>query len=122
MLTTREAAEAIGTTAKTLRAFLRQDDTFGGVGSGAKYAIKDADLPVLKKRFTDWAGTRKAPRVEVQDVDTPGLPASVLYRNDRATRAAVQAQAEARVDRLEALLKERGLHISQMRERESFRV
>lgn len=112
-LSTREVAAELSTSPKVLRQFLRQDDTFGGVGSGARYAFTRRDLPRLKKRFEDWKGNRAFTTTSKDHEGQPGLPVDVLRRNDRETRAIVRAQAEARVDRLEAMLKERGLHISQ---------
>lgn len=118
MLTTRDAAAAIETTPKILRQFLRQDETFGSVGSGSRYTFDTKDLPVLKKRFDAWAGARAVTNRRAADDDgQPGLPTSVLYRRDKMTQAQVRRQAEERVDRLEAMLKSRGLHISQMANR-----
>ena len=113
-MSTREAATELGTTPKVLRQFLRQDDTFGGVGSGARYIFNRNDLPRLKKRFAEWQGGRALSTVTKLDHDgSPGLSVDVLRRKDEKTRAMIKAQAEARVDRLEAMLMERGLHISQ---------
>lgn len=119
MLSTREAAEYLQTTPKTLRQFLRADDTFEAVGSGSRYGIEQHDLPRLKKRFDAWASKKKGVwAIDANAADNegqPGLPASILGRRDRATRELVAKRAEERVDRLEALLKSKGLHISQMK-------
>lgn len=113
-LSTREVAAELGTSPKVLRQFLRQDDTFGGVGSGARYAFTSKDLPRLKKRFAAWQGNRALTTTTKVDHDgQPGLPLDVLGRKDERTRAMIKKQAEERVDRLEKMLKERGLHISQ---------
>ena len=117
MMTTREVAEALSTTPKVLRQFLRQDVTFGSVGSGSRYTFEERDLPRLRKHFDEWAKTRTTSRRRADDDGQPGLPASILQRRDKATREQVRRQAEERIDRLEAMLKERGLHISQMTNR-----
>lgn len=115
-LSTREVAAELNTTPKVLRQFLRQDDTFGGVGSGACYVFTRKNLPRLKKRFEAWKGNRALTTTTKLDHDgQPGLPVEVLGRNDQKTRDMIRKQAEERVDRLEAMLKERGLHISQMK-------
>jgi hypothetical protein len=124
LLSTRDTADRLSTTPKILRQFLRQDDTFGGVGSGARYGIEEKDIPRLKARFEAWGQGRKNVWPVKKDSDTdgsPGLPTSVLRARDRRTREMVARQAEERVNRLEAMLRERGLHISQMRERDTFR-
>lgn len=123
-LSTREAADALNTTPKLLRQFLRQDDTFGGVGSGARYSIEEANVPALKARFTKWAEgkTNVWPIDKAADTDgDPGLPAAILRRRDKASRELIAKRAEERVNRLEALLREKGLHISQIKVRETFR-
>lgn len=55
-----QAAEAIGTTPRILRQFLRSpSSTFVAVGSGARYEFNDRDLPTLRKRFSEWASNGK---------------------------------------------------------------
>lgn len=114
VLTTREAADELGTTPKVLRQFLRQDD-LGGVGSGARYEIKVKHLSALRRRFEAWVGDRALVTRVAMDTDgLPGLPVSILTSRSRATDAMVSHLSRERVDRLEAALRERGLHISQM--------
>lgn len=117
-MSTRDVAAELGIAPKVLRQFLRQDETFGGVGSGSRYEFDPKDLPRLKKRFEAWKGDRALSTVTKLDHDGQlGLPVEVLRRKDANTRELIRRRAEERVDRLEAMLKERGLHISQQKER-----
>lgn len=124
-----EAADKIGTDAKTLRRFIRSPkSTFKAVGSGGRYEFEEKDIPTLRKKFEEWRespsrgarlepntriekSTKKVPRFK--DSDTP-LPVSMLGRSlTRTQRAARDAASRARVDRLEERLKASGKHISQ---------
>src|SRR4051812_15752194 len=52
---TSQAAELLGTTARTLRVFLRSaHSTFVPVGSGARYEFTDREISTLKSRFAAW--------------------------------------------------------------------
>ena len=52
---TVEAAEAIGTTARKLRLFLRSPSSpFETVGSGSRYDFEVSDLEVIRERFSHW--------------------------------------------------------------------
>jgi hypothetical protein len=113
VLSTREAAEALGTTPKVLRQFLRQD-SIGGVGSGARYEIKQKHIKALRRRFEEWVGDRALITRVTVDTDTPGLPITILTTRSRATDNMVRQLSHDRVDRLEAALRARGLHVSQM--------
>ena len=57
---TKAAAEACGTTPRTLRVFLRASKDYEAVGSGSRYAFTEADLPELKTRFAAWVAARDA--------------------------------------------------------------
>lgn len=122
-MNTAAVADALSTTPKTLRRFLRADPTFTNAGSGGRYEFTEADIPGLKKRFGIWAGTRvtrtpvgveSTPRV--RDGGNDDIPATEIRRIIRACgadRAEIRRLAAERVDRLEESLKARGLHISQ---------
>lgn len=65
--TTAEVAEKFETTARTLRKFLRADESgIESVGKGSRYALPSAkrEVNALRKRFTAWDEARKAPEVE----------------------------------------------------------
>jgi hypothetical protein len=53
-LTAKKMAEAIGTTPRELRMFLRASDDYEAVGSGGRYLFADNDVPLMKTRFDTW--------------------------------------------------------------------
>jgi len=121
----QQAAEKIGTDAKTLRRFIRSPkSTFRAVGSGGRYEFDEKDIPTLRKKFNEWRETpsTKGKQKETSDTvklakfkdnDTP-LPVSVLGRRmTRGERERRDALSRARVDRLEERLRASGKHISQ---------
>jgi hypothetical protein len=123
-----QAAEKIGTDARTLRRFLRSPkSTFKAVGSGGRYEFEEKDVPTLRKKFEEWrnaATTSRAPskreiRTAVEkfvDQDSP-MPVSILGRKlTRAQREARDVASRARVDRLEEALRASGKHISQRKD------
>lgn len=120
----KEAADKIGTDAKTLRRFIRSGkSTFRPVGSGDRYEFEEKDIPTLRKRFEEWrSGTTKVTKrqgsstvkvTKFVDQDEP-MPVSMLGKQmTRAQREARDVASRARVDRLEAQLRASGKHISQ---------
>lgn len=54
-MTTVQAAEAVGTDARTLRKFLRASAHYDAVGQGKRYEFDEADLDALSQRFKDWS-------------------------------------------------------------------
>lgn len=125
----KEAAAELGTDGRTLRRFLRTPDSgFVPVGSGGSYSFSTGDMPKLRAAFAKWntRPTRSAakPATEGRVIieDRPGLPSHVIHSRTRTDREAVAKLSQERVDRLEAALKANGLHISQMRDRETFRT
>jgi hypothetical protein len=122
-MNTREAASAIGTEAKTLRQFLRQSKDYRNAGSGGRYNFKAKDITKLRKHFEEWADTKPSTKRKAikPPPDNPGLPKSVIGSTRRQDRERVLQLSRERVDRLEASLLARGLHISQLKDRESFR-
>jgi hypothetical protein len=118
-LTAVETAEQLGTDAKTLRRFLRQEPSYSNAGSGGRYTFTTGDIPSLRVKFDKWTNRPRKNRNSVVMVDEAGLPMTVCRSRDRSDIAAVRALTEARVDRLETALRARGLHVSQMRDRES---
>src|ERR1051325_5704291 len=53
-LTTKQIAEALGTTPRELRVFLRASDDYNAVGSGSRYAFEPKDVGPMKTRFETW--------------------------------------------------------------------
>lgn len=65
-MTTAQVAEALETTPRELRKFLRSQDS--GVGKGARYALPGTarEIAKIKKQFIAWDAA-KAPKVEESD-------------------------------------------------------
>lgn len=119
MFSAAEAAAQLNTEGKTLRRFLRQDALYKNAGSGGRYIFTQDDMEQLAERFNAWRDRPKSSGKNTTLItDEPGLS----YSEARTNPAAVKAITEARVDRLEAALRASGLHISQMRERETWRT
>lgn len=56
-LSAKEAAKAIGTDARTLRKFIRSDNSgFDACGQGNRYEFNSNEVKALKKAFVAWAG------------------------------------------------------------------
>lgn len=78
MMTTTELALALDTTPRTLRKFLRSDDSgIESVGKGSRYALPSTkrEVNTLSKRFTSWSDAIAAKKAqdapaEVEDATT----------------------------------------------------
>lgn len=130
-MNTTDVASKLETSSKILRRFLRQDPTYNNAGAGGRYDFEAKDIPTLKKRFNEWvsknanrprgAKVNSKRRLSKGDNRSDVIPVNKIQSRNPRDRAAIRAAAEARVDRLEAMLKAQGLHISQIKERETFR-
>ena len=69
-ITTAELAEALETTPRELRKFLRHEGS--GVGKGARYALPGTkrEINALAKKFAAWDEARKAPVADEVDETT----------------------------------------------------
>jgi hypothetical protein len=133
---TRAVADQLGTDPKTLRRFLRSSaSSVTPVGSGGRYAFTNDQLPTMRREFDGWTASQADKPVAVtssrktspktkrtqadRDAEVWAEEGDVVMPDIRipAVRRAVRMAAAARVERLEALLRERGLHISQSRDR-----
>lgn len=101
-LSARDLAEKIGTDPKTLRRFLRENDSFRNPGSGGRYQFTIKEAASVEKAFNAWRVN--SPR----RAQTP-RDASAKSKTQRGDKDAVRA----RMDALEASLKASGKHISQ---------
>lgn len=114
---TSDAAKLIGIKPKALRAFLRTHRS--GVGSGARYEFSYEEVEELGKAY--WAAQRTpAPAKDddawLGDGGRAGLPQEWLKDPDK--EAAFVAERQARVERLSARLREVGLDVPQMTEKD----
>lgn len=132
-MTPKEAAKKLGVSAKIFRSFLRRDPKYKSPGSGGAYDLSQFDFSDIEREFSQWrnAITPRTHRtaVETEELisplsfdDTP-LPLSALRKEgvSASDRARVRRISQARIDRLEAVLLARGLHISQMQDREGWK-
>lgn len=131
-MNTSEVAAALETEPKVLRRFLRADANYANAGAGGRYEFTDADIPEMRERFNAWesekaskpravTSTRRAKGLTQDEaLASERLPRNVLgrklYASERSRRDAI---SRARVERLEAALLAKGLHISQMRSRDN---
>lgn len=111
-LSARQAAEQIGTDAKTLRRFLRENDSYTNVGSGGRYSFTQREVTSMAKAFASWNVDRPKKTAPASE-KTAKTPASKSKTESAADK---KKRAEARVDKLEKSLKDRGVHISQHQE------
>lgn len=68
-LTSREVADAIGTTPRQLRVFLRASEHYTNAGAGSRYEFTSSDVGPMKTRFEAWTKQKaeeKARREAVQ--------------------------------------------------------
>lgn len=120
-LTSKMVATALSTEPRTLRRFLRDDPTYRNAGSGGRYAFTTRDMDTLKKRFAAWQLGVEARRAKR---DTSGLvnkPKTQEVEPDnieipKCTPALRKLERE-QIERLDARLKECGLHITQLKDR-----
>lgn len=110
---TSDAAKLIGIKPKALRAFLRTHRS--GVGSGARYEFSYDEVQELGAAY--WAAQRAAnPSKDdegwLADGGSTGLPHEWL--DDPSHAAAFVAERTARVERLNARLREVGLDVPRM--------
>jgi hypothetical protein len=133
---TKDVAQRIGTTPRTLRQFLRSAySTFVPVGSGARYDFTERELPTISKRFREWTSEGK-PRPEGTKKKVEPTPTATRKRDKQAeqdrlvwaeedeiilddirdprVRARVKADAQAAEDRLMEMLLARNLHVFQL--------
>lgn len=109
-MNTREVAELLGTTPKTLRAFLRADRRYNNVGSADRYEFTRRQIPTLKRHFTAWAGGRALATTKPDIDGRRPIPPSLLARRDeRAVRERFDAETQIRLANLRAAMRDAGL-------------
>ncbi len=68
-LTTKQIADALGTTPRELRVFLRASDDYSAVGSGSRYAFETKDVGPMKARFETWRKARDEAKAAKAEAD-----------------------------------------------------
>jgi hypothetical protein len=81
-LTTKQVAEALGTTPRELRAYLRAASR--RVGSGKRYAFTTKDVPALKTGFDKWSKERA--EAKAAEAAKPTNPRPARTRSRRSPR------------------------------------
>jgi hypothetical protein len=132
-MNSREVAEALGTTPKVLRIFLRSpSSTIRSVGSSARYEFTASDVPTLRRKFNEWRGSGKpkaptarqrVPKPRVSAADRRRAKDAQVWKEegpvvledlaDPDVRAKVRRIAAEQEDLLELRLLAAGLHITQ---------
>lgn len=69
-LTTKQVADAIGTTPRELRVFLRASSDYQAVGAGKRYAFDTKDIGPMKTRFDVWRKARDEAKAAAKLVAT----------------------------------------------------
>lgn len=101
---------------KLLRRLLRADKTLAAPGSGSSWSFTDAQIPYLQDLVTGHKSGNKSKTAKTTPIsDDPGLPAAICRSSARTDRARVRAITAERTARLEAALRQAGLHISQLK-------
>lgn len=132
-MTPKEVADKLGVSAKTFRSFLRRDPKYKSPGSGGAYDLSGFKFSDIEREFNAWRNAI-TPRTKRSDVDVEklvepltskdqSLPVSILSCSGvrGRDRERVRKLTQQRVDRLEAALLSRGLHVAQMNERQGWR-
>lgn len=120
-LSSKMVAKELETDPRTLRRFLRDDPTYRNAGAGGRYVFTTRDMSTLKKRFADWqAGVevRRAKRNTtglINRTKTPDIEPDVILIPKCTPR--IRQLEQEQIARLDARLRECGLHVSQMKER-----
>lgn len=105
-LSAPQLAAQIGTDPKTLRRFLRENDSFRNPGSGKRYTFTAREAASVEKAFRAWDGTRT--RRQTTGETRP-------KNKSERTAAERKNAARTRIDALEKSLRSTGKHISQHR-------
>lgn len=119
----KQMAMAVGVDPKRLRAFLRSNAAkYSPPGAGGRYDLSRFSPDDVRVEYDTWrrATTSRIARSAPTDSEPYEEPASDDTLPLDASRDAVRAQTRARVDRLEQMLRAKGLHLSQMTEHPSW--
>lgn len=114
---TSDAAKLIGIKPKALRSFLRTHKS--GVGSGSRYEFSYEEVEVLGKEY--WEAQREGAPVRqssawLGDGGRRGLPQAWLADPDK--QALFVAERQSRLERMSARLREVGLDVPQMTDKD----
>lgn len=109
---TADAARIIGITPRQLRSFIRSQGIYAG--SGSRYEFSHEEVKTLSEQY--WGQNVIALSPEIEEVGTPGLP--IDWLRDKQHEAEFIAERQARTERINTRLREVGLSVPQMTERD----
>lgn len=114
-----DAAEELGTTARLLRRFIRQNDSWKNATHAGRYSFTEAEMKSLKIQFEKWIGSRSTrktvSKVEAEELfhldEDKGIAVEDMDRmkHDPHFRRHVLDKRRARFAKLEARIAEVGL-------------
>jgi hypothetical protein len=113
---TADAARIIGITPRQLRSFLRSQGTYAG--SGSRYEFSHEEVVELSTQYWGHQPPKMQWSHDDQDefVGTAGLPTQWL--RDQTHEAEFVAERQSRLERMSKRLREVGLSVPQMTERD----
>ena len=111
---TADAARIIGITPRQLRSFLRSVGTYAG--SGSRYEFSHEEVDKLNKMYWDRHGARVIALPRREFTGTDGLPMDWLL--DKQHEAEFAAERQARIERINTRLREVGLSVPQMTDKD----
>lgn len=110
---TADAARIIGITPRQLRSFLRSTGTYAG--SGSRYEFSHEEVESLSRQY--WATQpSQMTRSTTEWTGTDGLPTQWL--RDKTHESEFIAERQSRLERMSKRLREAGLSVPQMTERD----
>lgn len=114
-----DAAAELGTTARLLRRFIRQNDSWKNATHAGRYSFTESEMKSLKIQFHNWQGTRSSrktvSKVEAEELfhldEDKGISVEDMHRmrTDPAFRRQVKARRIERQRKLEARIAEVGI-------------
>ena len=115
-----EAAEFIGTSARLLRRFIRQNDSWKNATYAGRYSFTEAEVNSLKLQFEKWQGGRTTRRPAASGVESnelthldedQGITVEQMHqaRRNPELRKMIQANRIARQRKLNERIREVGL-------------
>lgn len=122
MYSSQDAAKFIGTTARLLRRFIRQNDSWKNATHAGRYEFTQEEVETLKKQFETWQGTRHRRERQPDEAELtlayldedPGLPDEMVRRakHDPKVREMIYEKRRARNAKLMKRLAECGMTVS----------
>lgn len=114
-----DAAAELGTTARLLRRFIRQNDSWKNATHAGRYSFTESEMKSLKIQFNSWQGSRSSrkpvSKVEAEELfhldEDKGIAVEDMHRmkTDPKFRREVIERRKNRFRKLEARINEVGI-------------